>query len=165
DTLQGSCMLDQCVARERLASALARSGGRAGHRPRARGVQAPRALGRPREVELLGSPLPRARLSHTPRAGDELLRGLREPARRPDAAGVLTPGEPGALRPDASRVDDVDRRPVVHPDAPGGDPAHAAPRTRAGAAPRAGGPALTRGRAGRLPRALTRGERTTVRSS
>src|SRR5437016_10222315 len=127
--------------------------------PRARGVQARGPLGRHREIELLGPSLPRARLPRSPRARDELLRGLREPARRPDAPGLLSPGEPGALRPGASGMDDLGRRPVVRPHAPGRDPAHAPPHAGDGAAPLARGPALARGRAGRLPRALKRAPR------
>src|SRR5207249_8746228 len=97
------------AARPRVPAAPARPRGRAGHRPRARGVPAPGALGGDREVELLGPPLPRAHLPEPPRAGHELLRGLREPARRPDAPGLLPARESRALRPDARRLDDLGR--------------------------------------------------------
>src|SRR5262245_11407595 len=140
------------AARAGLSAAAARPGGGAGHRPRAGSLPPARPLGGHRQIELRRAAPPRARLSQRAGAGDELLRGLREPPRRPHAARPLPSGEPGPLRRQPPGLDDRRGGPVVDRRAPGRRAAHAAaaPGDRLESAP--GGSALAARRDGRLPR-------------
>src|ERR1700743_348330 len=85
----GSCRL----ARQRLSSATAGSGGRTrrrscvGHLPRTR------AVGEHCQIKLRRTALPRAHLPHPARTGAQLLRALLQPARRTDLARLLEAGE------------------------------------------------------------------------
>src|SRR5438093_6583871 len=90
------------ASRAGLSAVAARSGGRAGHRSRDRGVSAARPLGCRRQVELLGPALSGASLPERARAGAELFRELREFAGRADSARLLSSDQPGPLRSDVS---------------------------------------------------------------
>src|SRR2546422_5689171 len=93
-------------------------------------VQAARPLGRNREIELLGSALPRARLLERAGAGDELLRERHQPARRADPARLRAPGRSGALRLQAPGLDDRRGRSLVDSRSSAGRSARTASRRR-----------------------------------
>src|SRR6266508_2351576 len=70
---------------------------RPGQRPCDRRLPAPESLGGDRQEQFLGRALPRAHIPERAGVGDELLRGLHQPARRADAARRLAPSEPRPL--------------------------------------------------------------------
>ena len=99
-----------------------------GHRPRPLELEAvpdtdhvvaPFRVGGERQVALLGAPLPGAGVPDPAGAGgDALLRGVREPPRRPHAPPLFPARRPTALRPDSPRLDGDGRRALVDPPVP-----------------------------------------------